>query len=178
MIHYGWLIGLEDGNPFRNIKNLSLILTLTFFIPLFVFSLHVMCFKCKNLRNSNDYTILNQSADKFESPRNYKWYKLYSAFKISFFIRVMIQILMTVVLISHPLCKLIIIIYFYGKTKVLLYSLWRKQLNARRICSHIHIPNDIHLFSFHCLDTILKLWQITSYKTLQCWVLQWYHIER
>ena len=61
------------------------------------------CFWCIVFKVTNQ----NNENQKNTTPTNYKWYTIYAAFKYSFYIRIMIQILMTVVLISHPLCKLI-----------------------------------------------------------------------
>ena len=107
VMHYGCLIGLEDGNPFRNIIHLIFVLTFTIFIPILICSLLVICFTCKKFEMSNDTGDQYERLDRIGLPANYKWYKIYAAFRYSFYIRVMIQILMTVVLISHPLCKLI-----------------------------------------------------------------------
>ena len=176
-MHYGWLIGLEDGNPFRNIWHLVFILTLTIFIPISICSSLIICFTCKKLRESDINIDQNET---LESPTNYKWYKIYAAFQFCFYVRVMIQILMTVVLISHPLCKQLLVLFstpIYTNAKSL-YSFWWKQYNIRRVCSHIHVPIDIHCSYYHCLGTFYEVWHIVTNTILQCWVLQRYHIWR
>ena len=63
-------------------------------------------------------------------------------------------------------------------TNAFQYSFWWEQHHIGRIIFYIYSSINIHSFCCHCLDTILKLWQITSYKILQCWVLQRYHIRK
>ena len=106
VIHYGWLIGLEDGNPFKNISNLVFILVFSCLTSIAIYIILYSWFWCKvfkvvsqNNENQNSNTLVN-----------FKWYKIYAAFRFSFYIRVMIQILMTVVLISHPLCKQLLVL--------------------------------------------------------------------
>ena len=107
--YYGCLIGLKDGDPFRNINDLVYTLIFTFWVPVIVFLILYSCFwwkvfKFKNQENENQD---NAGQEERDSSTKYKWHKIHSVFKFSFYIRVMIQILMTIVLISHPLCKYI-----------------------------------------------------------------------
>ena len=174
MIHYTCLIGLENGNPFINIFNINITLLLTCFIPILWFIFLNICFGWKLFKAGyiNTDEVNN-------SLINYKWYKIYAAFKFSFYIRVMIQILMTVVLISHPLCKLLIIatISCHSNSNFV-YSHWWKYYIGWRVLIHIHITTDIRSLCDHCLGTLYKVWQIITNTTFQCWVLQWCHIRQ
>ena len=160
VMHYGCLIGLEDGNPFRNIIHLIFVLTFTIFIPILICSLLVICFTCKKFEMSNDTGNQYERLDRIGLPANYKWYKIYSAFRYSFYIRVMIQILMTVVLISHPLCKLIFNILEFSCyiDDYLFYSLWWERYYTWRICIYFHVTTDIHCNCCHCLGVFYEVW--------------------
>ena len=107
--HYGWIIGLEDDKSLSNLKDLMISSIFIFLIVIFTIAFLFWCFWWDKFKIENH----NKQDD---SPKMYKWYKIYEAFRFSFYIRIFVQVLMTIVLISNPLCKHIFdkFLYFFN----------------------------------------------------------------
>ena len=117
--HYGCLIGLDDNKPLNNLEHLLTNLAFVFSALILTNILMVWCLSWKCFR------MENQNKEQY-SPTMYKWSKIYEALKFSIYIRVFVQVLMTIVLISHPLCKLTLsfVLSFYPTNIYSTYSFW------------------------------------------------------